>query len=108
VGTAAYHIYINDLVVSFDGTVELAEGWRDHTTIRAETADGPVELDGLDGLTNNVMSPGSMVWLALAFSDYQHLRDATEMTLLMGPGTILYGDGETNTSEIVVGLELVP
>lgn len=108
VGSAAYNTILNDIVLSFDGPVELAEEWRDNMSIRAETADGSVELEGLHRLTTNVMSPGSMMWLALAFSDYLELRDATEITLLMGPGTILYGDGRTNAGEIAVGLELVP
>ena len=108
VGSAAYNTILNDIVVSFDGPVELAEGWRDHMTIRAETADGPVDVDGLHRLTTNVMSPGSMMWLALAFSDYQEFQDVAQITLLMGPGTILYGDGRTNVGELVVGLELIP
>ena len=106
--SAAYHIYMNDIIVSFDGMVELAEGWRDHTTILAENGTHTIEVDGMHQNTRNLMSPGSMVWLDLTYSDYRDLKDATEITLRMGPGTILYGDGRTNAGEIVVGLELVP
>ena len=108
VGTAAYHEYFNDLIIAFDGQVELAEGWRDSMTIQAETPDGMVELEGFSRHTNNLVSPGNMLWLALAYGDHSQFEDATQITLRIDPGTLVYGEGRTNTGLVIVWPELIP
>ena len=86
VGSAVYHTHIKDILVSFDGPVELAEGWRDHISILAENGTHIIEVDGMHQNTRNLMSPGSMVWPDLTYSDYRDLMDAFEITHRMAPG----------------------
>ena len=49
-----------------------------------------------------------MLWMSLAYDDYTQLKGMTEMTVRITPETILYGDGDSNTSSMLIQPELIP
>ena len=101
VGSAVYHKYMSDIILTFDMPVTLADGWHENIAIYARAESGAVRLDSLDAGGRN-MVPGSshLVWLSLDFGDAQRLAGVTDMALRIAPGTIVYGDG--NALESVV------
>lgn len=109
IGTAAYHTYLDDMLLTFDMPVTLHDGWQDGMSILATNGTDNITLDGLVSTTRNLMQDGStLVWLSLAFSDYTQLDDITALTLRIDPGTIMYGDGQTINTRLNVPVELVP
>lgn len=109
IGSAAYHTYMADLILSFDMPVMLAEDWHENMSILATNGTDDIMLDGLKPTTRSLMQDDStLVWLSMSFSDYRQLDDITELMLRIDPGTILYGDGQALDIRLNVPVELVP
>lgn len=109
IGSAAYHIYMDDIILTFDTPVTLADDWHENISIYAETESGTIQLDGLDAGTRNLMSDGShMVWLSLAYDDARQLNDVTNMTLRISPGTVTYGDNDALWTPLLPRVTVVP
>lgn len=109
VGSAAYHTNLDDMILTFDTPVTLADGWQDSMSILATNGTDNITLDGLRSTTSNLMPDDStLVWLSLSFSDYRQLDDITALTLSIDPGTITYDDGQTLGIRLNVPVALVP
>lgn len=109
IGSAAYHIYMKDIILTFDTPVTLADDWHESISVQAETETGTVELDGLDARVHNIMPDGStLVWLSLYYDDAKQLDGVTDMALRIGPGTFTYGDGDVLRTMLLPSVEVVP
>lgn len=108
-GSAAYHKYLNDIILTFDAPVTLVDNWYEHMVIYAETEDGAIELDGLDAGGRSLMPENNtLVWLSLDYDDTRQLSGLTDMTLHIKPGTIMYGDGHSLASMLLPQVTAVP
>ncbi|MBI1657444.1 MAG: hypothetical protein IS632_01535 [Thaumarchaeota archaeon] len=109
INSAVYHRHLNYTILTFDTPVILADNWQGNMSVLAETGFGAVELDGLDAGARSVMPDGStLVWLSLAYDDAKQLVGVTNMTLRLGSGTIMYGDGLSLESMVVSQVMVVP
>ncbi len=101
VGSAVYHKYMSDIILTFDMPVTLADGWHENIGVYAQAESGAVRLDRLDpGGRNMVQGSSHLVWLSLDFGDAQRLAGVTDMALRIAPGTIVYGDGDALESVV--------
>lgn len=109
INSAIYHRHLNYTILTFDTPVTLADNWHGNVSVLAETGSGAVELDGLDAGARSLMPDSStLVWLSLAYDDAKQLVGVTNMTLRLGPGTIMYGDGLPLESMVVPQVMVVP
>ena len=111
IGSAVYHRYINNVVLTFDTPVTLADDWHENIRVQTETeTGGMVAVDGLSQYTKNLMPDGSqIVWLTLQYSDVvQPTSEITDIELRIAPGTIMYGDAEVLRTMLLPPVEVVP
>lgn len=110
-GSAVYHRYLNNIVLTFDTPVTLADNWRESIRVQTETeTGGMVTVDGLDQYTKNLMPDGSqIVWLTLRYGDVmQPTSEITDIELRIAPGTVTYGDGNVLRTVLLPPVEVVP
>ena len=109
INSAVYHRHLNYTILAFDTPVTLADNWRGNVGVSADTESGAIELDSLNAGARSLMPDNStLVWLSLAYDDAKQLAGVTNMTLRLGPGTIMYGDGLPLESMVVPQVMVVP
>lgn len=86
--TAAYHTLFGDLILSFDESATLADGWQDNITI----GDVPVG----ERTTNRMVSASSLAWLSLDYRTQSELSDIDTLAVTIEAGTFLDADGNPN------------
>lgn len=91
--TAAYHKIFGELVLSFDESVTLADGWQDNITV------GGVSIG--ERANNRMVGSSSLVWISVDYAAQNDLRDARSQMVAVEAGTFLDVDGNTNGQIII-------
>ena len=109
IGSTAYHKYSDNIILTFDTPVTLADDWHENISVYAETRTGSIDLDSLDVGARNLMPDDStLVWLSLDYEGARQLNDVANITLRINPGTVTYGDNEALGTILLPRVTVVP